>query len=55
MQYVGDEVMVSWPMKRALHDAAPVRFFFLVEDRVAAHADRYRARYGDVSRFKAGV
>ena len=55
VQYVGDEVMVSWPMKRALRDAAPLRFYFLVEDRVAAHADRYRQRYGDVPRFKAGV
>lgn len=55
VQYVGDEVMVSWPMKRALRDAAPLRFFFLVEDRVAARAERYRARYGDVPRFKAGA
>ena len=55
VQYVGDEVMVSWPMKRALRDAAPLRFYFLVEDRVAARADRYRQRYGEVPRFKAGV
>ena len=55
VQYVGDEVMVSWPMTRAVKDAAPLRFYFLVEDRVAGHADRYRQRYGDVPRFKAGV
>ncbi len=55
VQYVGDEVMVSWPMTRAERDAAPVRFVFLVEDRVAAQAERYRSRYGDVPRFKAGV
>jgi adenylate cyclase len=55
VQYVGDEVMVSWPMRRAEATAAPVRFFFLVQDRIDAHAARYRRRYGDVPRFKAGV
>ena len=55
VQYVGDEVMVAWPMARALKDAAPLRFYFLVEDRVAARAERYRVRYGEVPRFKAGV
>ncbi len=54
VQYVGDEVMVSWPMKRALRDAAPIRFVFLVEERVSARAERYRQRYGEVPRFKAG-
>ncbi|MEO0559534.1 MAG: adenylate/guanylate cyclase domain-containing protein [Bacteroidota bacterium] len=55
VQYVGDEVMVSWPMKQAVETAAPLRFYFLVEDRVAQRAERYRTRYGDVPRFKAGV
>ncbi len=54
VQYVGDEVMVSWPMKRALRDAAPVQFVFLVEERVAKNAERYLQRYGEVPRFKAG-
>ena len=55
VQYVGDEVMVSWPMARAERDGAPLRFYFLVEDRVDARAERYRTRYGDVPSFKAGV
>ena len=55
VQYVGDEVMVSWPMKRAEQDAAPLRFFFLVEERVAARAARYQKRYGAVPSFKCGV
>ena len=54
VQYVGDEVMVSWPMRRAERDAAPLRFFFLVEARVQARAERYRRRYGGVPTFKAG-
>ena len=55
VQYVGDEVMVSWSMARALRDGAPLRFYFLVEDRVARRAEHYRSRYGEVPRFKAGV
>ena len=54
VQYIGDEVMVSWPMRRAERDAAPLRFFFLVEARVQARAERYRRRYGAVPTFKAG-
>ena len=55
VQYVGDEVMVSWPMKRAEKDGAPLLFYFLVEDRVARNAAQYQERYGAVPRFKAGV
>ena len=55
VQYVGDEVMVSWPMARALRDSAPLRFVWLVEDRIAQRADQYRRRHGVVPAFKAGV
>jgi len=55
VQYVGDEVMVTWPMRRAMRSAAPIRFFFLVERTVGAHAARYRRRYGLVPQFKAGT
>ncbi len=55
VQYVGDGVMVTWPMRRALKGGAPLRFFFLVEQAIAARAARYRVRYGAVPEFKAGV
>ena len=55
VQYVGDEVMVAWPMARAERDAAPLRFVWLVEDRIAARAARYRRLHGVVPAFKAGV
>lgn len=54
-QYVGDEVVVTWPLERAIHGAGPVRCFFLVEDLVARRTAHYSARYGVVPRFKAGV
>lgn len=55
VQYVGDEVMLTWRMKRALRDAAPIRFFFLVEQAVSGRAAWYRARYGIVPQFRAGL
>jgi adenylate cyclase len=55
VQYVGDQVMLTWRMKRALWDAAPIRFFFLVERAISGHADWYSARYGTVPHFRAGL
>lgn len=55
VQYVGDEVMVTWPMRRATSSAAPLRFFFLVARTVEANAARYHRRYGFVPQFKAGT
>lgn len=52
VQYVGDEVVVTWPMARGLRNAAPLRCFFLVEDRLAARAGHYRRRYGVVPTVK---
>lgn len=55
VQYVGDEVMVTWPMRRAVKGAAPIRFFFLVERTVKANRGRYLRLYGFVPQFKAGT
>jgi len=48
-------VLLTWPMRRALKEGAPIRFFFLAEQAVSVYASRYIARYGSVPRFKAGV
>ncbi|MEL6615773.1 MAG: adenylate/guanylate cyclase domain-containing protein [Bacteroidota bacterium] len=54
VQYVGDEVMVAWPMKAAVASGAPLRFFALVDAQIARRAERYRQRHGVVPAFKAG-
>ena len=53
-QYVGDEVVITWPMQEGLRDSAFLRCFFLLEERVQRHARRYQARYDCVPTFKAG-
>lgn len=52
-QYVGDEVVVSWPEAVGLERANCVRCFLLIEKTIAQHAERYRERFGVVPRFRA--
>lgn len=55
VQYVGDEVLLTWLTTK--HDAptAAVRFFFLLKDRVSSNAGTYQRAYGAVPRFRAGL
>jgi class 3 adenylate cyclase len=52
--YVGDEVIVSWPVgttpRRRYVDC-----FFAIDDRIAAVADRYKKEFGLVPEFRAGI
>lgn len=53
--YIGDEAVIGWRPDRGLKDDACVRCFFLMEEAIAKRADHYRARYGLVPEFKAGL
>jgi adenylate cyclase len=52
--YVGDEVIVTWPVgprpRRSFIDA-----FFAIEDRIAALAGLYKKEFGLVPEFRAGI
>ena len=52
--YVGDEVIVTWPVA-AKPQSSPVDCFFAIQDRVAALAGHYRREFGLVPEFRAGV
>ena len=54
-QYVGDEVVLTWPMERGLEEANCVRVFFLIDEQIKAHSDHFLREYGVVPEFKAGV
>ena len=54
-QYVGDEIVLTWPLQRGLEDAACVRVFFLIERSIADLEDLFRSDFGVVPEFKAGV
>ena len=57
VQYVGDEVMITWPRDgRGSSSAADsVKCFFEVCKHVDARAAQYHERYGEVPRFRAGL
>ena len=54
-QYVGDEIVVSWPINEGLHNLACVEFFFSVQDQFSMRHDFYTETYGFVPQFKAGL
>jgi len=54
-QYVGDEVVLTWKMKSGLEEASCIRAFFLIEDQMRAHRERFLSEYGVAPEFKAGV
>lgn len=54
-QYVGDEVIVSWPMKQGTDQARCIRCFFAMLDTVEARRGEYMERYGLFPRFRGGM
>jgi adenylate cyclase len=54
-QYVGDEIVVTWPMKKGLRFALCVRCFFAVQKQIRRYEKQYMDRYGRVPEFKAAL
>jgi adenylate cyclase len=54
-QYVGDEVVITWPVPRGIQDGNCIECFFRIERALAAKREEYVARFGVVPDFKAGV
>lgn len=54
-KYVGDEIIVSWPRQKGLEKSNCLRCFFLIEEKMAREQERYRAAFGTVPRFRAGI
>jgi class 3 adenylate cyclase len=54
-QYVGDEVVITWPLERGLTEARCVNCFFAIRDTIEQHRQTYLDRYGLVPTFKAGL
>ncbi|MCB9169273.1 MAG: adenylate/guanylate cyclase domain-containing protein [Flavobacteriales bacterium] len=53
-QYVGDEVSVTWRLRRGLKDQRCIRCFFDIKRKLASRARYYQDQYGLVPQFKAG-
>ncbi|OIQ29785.1 MAG: adenylate/guanylate cyclase domain-containing protein [Bacteroidetes bacterium MedPE-SWsnd-G2] len=54
-QYVGDEAVLSWPIKRGLKKCNCIELFFAFETLIGKKKSRYLNKFGRVPKFKAGV
>jgi adenylate cyclase len=54
-QYVGDEIVVSWPMTSDISGLSCVEFFFATQHQFNQRRDYYIESYGFVPQFKAGL
>ena len=54
-RYIGDEVVVTWPLADGLEDGRCVRCVFAIRDRIAAKAESYRRKFGVVPAFRVGL
>jgi class 3 adenylate cyclase len=54
-QYIGDEVVVSWPLKEGIRDFNVLNCFFDILDTIDGLSDTYQERYNLVPTFKAGM
>ncbi len=54
-QYVGDEVVVSWPLEDGLSDANCLQCFFDIVNKMATLTHKYLEKYAVNPSFKAGM
>lgn len=53
-QYVGDEIIVCWPLAKGIEQGRCIRTFFGIKQRLKKRATFYESTYGVVPTFKAG-
>ena len=54
-QYVGDEIVVSWILKKGVRKANCLKCFLQIEKKLIELAPKYKAKYGVSPEMKAGV
>jgi adenylate cyclase len=53
--YVGDEVIVTWPLTTRPREVRCLECFFAIEDRIAENAASYRHEFGSIPNFRAAL
>ena len=53
--YLGDGVMITWPLEEAMEESAPLEFLADVMGWVVTHAPAYQEEYGAIPTFRAGL
>lgn len=52
---MGDEVVVTWPVKKGIRFAVCTRCFFAIQKQIRRYQEQYLKRYGRVPEFKAAL
>ncbi|MFY0593537.1 adenylate/guanylate cyclase domain-containing protein [Roseivirga sp.] len=54
-QYIGDEVVVSWPLNKGLANASCLKCFFGIKASFQEKSENFKKEFGVMPTFKAGV
>lgn len=54
-KYVGDEVIVTWPLEKGIHKAQALKCFFLIDEGIKHRHSEFERKYGIIPDFKAGM
>nr|WP_281503814.1 adenylate/guanylate cyclase domain-containing protein [Arenibacter sp. F26102] len=54
-QYVGDEVVITWPIEKGLKNNNCLASFFRIESKIQEKRLKYLKKYGVIPSFKAGM
>jgi adenylate cyclase len=54
-QYVGDEIVVTWPENEGLKQHFSIEFYFACKEQFRSRSDYYNTTYGFLPDFKAGA
>jgi adenylate cyclase len=54
-QYVGDEIILSWPYNEGIKDGKVIHCFFRMREQIETLRQKYMQKYGVVPEFKAGL
>ena len=54
-QYVGDEIVISWPIKKGIRNANCLRCFTQIQEKLIDLAPIYEKKYKVAPQFKAGI
>jgi adenylate cyclase len=54
-KYVGDEVIIMWPLEKGLKYPTCIDLFFYIRRKVRRRKEYYMAQYGMIPEFKAGL
>ncbi len=54
-QYVGDEIILSWPTAKGIRKERCIECFYLMKEKIEAKKEAYLQEYGYFPRFKAGM